>query len=1291
MQTKLSVFCSKIIEAGWLAAVVAVPLFFNIYTARTFEPDKITLLRSLVSIMVLAWIVKVVEQGVGNTGDGAVSFADRVRGLFKIPLFLPTSFLVIIYVISTIFSISPQVSLWGSYQRMQGTYSALSYIVVFALIIGNLHTREQVDRLVTTIIIASVPVSLYGIVQRYGLDPLPWAGDVTQRVASTMGNAIFVASYLIMVIPLTFSRLVESMTTIIKEKETSWGHTVLAAIYIFILAIQFITVLFSQSRGPMLGVLGAFFVMGLLLILLLRHLDPDRTGLSLKEVGTGIFFVVPLGLTGGLGGVAGYFVGLGIENLLFSLNYQVDNLSLLGAALGGLLGFLGLYVYMAASYKGWRWLWLSWIGIAVLAIAFVVTLNIRGTALDPYLDPVRQLPYVSRLGKVITTGGTGKVRILIWDAAMELVAPHQPLGIEGDNLAATDRFNVIRPLIGYGPESMFNAFAYVYPPDLAHVEARGSSADRSHNETMDSLVITGVLGFAAFYWLMVSLFYYSLLWLRWVPDRAAKQRLIILLILGGIIGIAIPYFADGSLTFAPVGLPFGLIAGMVIYLVWQGIIRQKQILGKPEETEPDQVEQSVPDVVEETGENKTKYIGYDVLLIGLLGATIGHFIEVHFVFSIAATYTYFWVYVGLMVALAKIRQLEIVGQQETISSQRAIEAEPAPRPEVTTRRTKKRRGRKRKAVVANSGPAGYAYPVKRERFDTWIGANGLAMAIILIILTFDFITPQFELFGNEKGATFFWMIAITWLVGFGITISTAVVRQSEWRTQINWIWAVLLYIITSLFYFFFYALAHRLQFGQRVTVQSLDDVIQAANILANGLLIFYLFLLFLMVLFAITLSWRLMKNLPFWRSENWWLYPPLALAILTVIWFKNVDVVRADIYLKEGERYRNSRQWNEAIALHEKARSIDSDEDFFYLMLALDYQLMAQDGNLDQAQRQHAWQQGEQIALEAREINPYNPDNTGNMGRYYFTLGQIFSPERFQDALKFFEKAVLLAPSNVIYHNLWAQTDYILQDYETAIDKLQTSVSIDPQYPPSWVLLGDTYAAMGNVENALMAHSEAIKLFSKGGFNNFADQFLDQRLNFYISAGRGEDIISAIQQVLLERESDPRAQSELEKTRISFQTEQAKFQSAIGHTYNLQGQPEEAIPYLEQARANGDKSDRTTRELANIYLASNSCEQAVPLYESLLEQNPNDVEAHSALGFCYAQLGNLPSAIQHNQAVIQQLPEDYDSWKNLALLYRDNGQLPEALDAARQAKTFAPQAELPSWDQIISEIENRLG
>lgn len=53
MTTKLSAWCERIVEAGWLAALIATPLYFNVHSSRIFEPDKIALLRSIALIMAL--------------------------------------------------------------------------------------------------------------------------------------------------------------------------------------------------------------------------------------------------------------------------------------------------------------------------------------------------------------------------------------------------------------------------------------------------------------------------------------------------------------------------------------------------------------------------------------------------------------------------------------------------------------------------------------------------------------------------------------------------------------------------------------------------------------------------------------------------------------------------------------------------------------------------------------------------------------------------------------------------------------------------------------------------------------------------------------------------------------------------------------------------------------------------------------------------------------------------------------------------------------------------------------
>ncbi len=63
MQTKLSRICDAIIEAGWLFALVVAPLFFNTWSSRVFEPDKIHLVRSIAFLMAAAWLVQLIEGG----------------------------------------------------------------------------------------------------------------------------------------------------------------------------------------------------------------------------------------------------------------------------------------------------------------------------------------------------------------------------------------------------------------------------------------------------------------------------------------------------------------------------------------------------------------------------------------------------------------------------------------------------------------------------------------------------------------------------------------------------------------------------------------------------------------------------------------------------------------------------------------------------------------------------------------------------------------------------------------------------------------------------------------------------------------------------------------------------------------------------------------------------------------------------------------------------------------------------------------------------------------------------
>jgi uncharacterized membrane protein len=118
LSTKLSHYAEGVMEAAWLAAIVLTPLFFDKYSSRIFEPDKATLLRTLALFMLLAWCVKIMDQAFAGVKNRLEK--PSIKALVKIPLVLPILSLTSVYILATIFSVTPRISFWGSYQRLKG-------------------------------------------------------------------------------------------------------------------------------------------------------------------------------------------------------------------------------------------------------------------------------------------------------------------------------------------------------------------------------------------------------------------------------------------------------------------------------------------------------------------------------------------------------------------------------------------------------------------------------------------------------------------------------------------------------------------------------------------------------------------------------------------------------------------------------------------------------------------------------------------------------------------------------------------------------------------------------------------------------------------------------------------------------------------------------------------------------------------------------------------------------------------------------------------------------------------
>jgi putative inorganic carbon (HCO3(-)) transporter len=147
-------------------------------------------------------------------------------------------------------------SLEGAYTRYDGLYSQIIYVGIFFFAIQYLRKLSDLKRFIKISIATGSVVSLYGLLQAAGIDPVPWglAFFEGKRSFATFGNPILLASYLSILLPLSIGMFFES-----KSKQQK-------VVYILSSTLIGICLFSTMSRaawvGVFVGVLVQFVLMG---------------------------------------------------------------------------------------------------------------------------------------------------------------------------------------------------------------------------------------------------------------------------------------------------------------------------------------------------------------------------------------------------------------------------------------------------------------------------------------------------------------------------------------------------------------------------------------------------------------------------------------------------------------------------------------------------------------------------------------------------------------------------------------------------------------------------------------------------------------------------------------------------------------------------------------------------------------------------------------------------------------------------------------------------------------------
>jgi tetratricopeptide (TPR) repeat protein len=972
----------RLIESGWLLALAAIPVFFNAYSLRAFEPDKAAVLRTLAILMAAMWVGKGLtaalaarrnEPGVAMTRPGlALSGADGRTLLLALSLFAWLA-------VTSIFSILPLQSLTGSYHRDQGLDTAAALLVILLSMVVLMRSRTQVERAITAVLIASCPIAVYALVQNIGLDPVLWARPAARPVVSTMGNALFLAGFLILLVPLTAYRLVLAAGEFSRGGAGRTGTLITIGVLACIVATMA-----SWARSPDTG---SIISMCLLLA-----------------------WLAAAGLTGrrltGATAIAAY-------TTLLSLQIAAVILS---ASRGPFLGLLcsGFFfaLLVAARLRSRPLL----AGLAAISLALLATLALIRLP-DTPLSQIQDSPVAGRLSSVLDTGGSARVRLLLWQQALD-----------------TTRADPLRAMIGHGPETGRLAMSPHYPAALGQVEDRAAEPDRAHNELMDRLVTTGVVGASLYYAFLFALLATGLRSIGVLHPERGVRRLLVNVGISVVLLTGLVRWFDESWRLIGLSLPLGLLVGTALS------VGLSMLRGPPQD-------------------HRTRLSRRALLGIALVAATLGHIVEIHFGIPTISSSLVFWAIAALLVINAR------------------DDADAADTSLVHVRGE----------TAMGSADA-----------DASRLAAGLAVfGVVIVTLGFGF---------HSAGASVGEDPPYAWLLRVCFVLCGSILLVTTWRPEPAA--TARLRMIEFAAYYLSVTIAGLL-LSAWLARQPGQDFLGMRPAITGYFIV-------------LTVVWLLLAG-SLRRGENTATgtlptgsavkLAALLLAAMPAIWFASFRPLMADVATKQGSyALAASGRENDAVAAFERAYRLGRGRvDFVYFLTgALAAQAVAED---DSARRDELFGEAERLLTDARDRHPVDVQPVLNLGRLQARWAALTEDaqarqQRIGRALGNLEAASALTPARPIVWNAYGTAWAIAGRPDEARRRFEHSLSLDPKYADTYLLLARSHIELEDRKGALA-------VLERGSNEADTSAMLQRSLaSAYRALGQEEDAAAAYQRAL---------------------------------------------------------------------------------------------------------------------------------------------------------------------------------
>lgn len=423
--------------AKWLRRLVyataLIPLVIFAQYMSPFHFGKVIVFRSIVQIMAALYILLV--------------WRDRSYAPKSNPILWAFVAFTAVFTLTSITSVAPTQSFWGTLERMGGLFTFWHYLVFYIIATSVMRTRRDWRVLLDLMIAVGVTSALYGLLQRFNMGLILGSGG-RERIFGTIGNPALFAGYQILVAYLALTFVFLRYAIEIPERGFERG-----------------------ARGIGIGV-GAAILVGLI-----ANGVAWLQGLWIVPLGYAMYGVLLCG--------AEFFRGArwiyaGAAGLMFLAVMMTAVRGSLLAVIAASLLFVLMWSVLNRSKKAKNALV---IGITGLAVLVFLAIAFRNTSF------VQNSPYLKRVTDFSAKTTTVQTRFWAWSA-----------GFKGwhDNAKTM--------ILGWGPENFNVPFSKYFNPKFFTGPGSETFFDRAHNMFIEIFVTMGALGLLAYLSIFATLF-----------------------------------------------------------------------------------------------------------------------------------------------------------------------------------------------------------------------------------------------------------------------------------------------------------------------------------------------------------------------------------------------------------------------------------------------------------------------------------------------------------------------------------------------------------------------------------------------------------------------------------------------------------------------------------------------------------------------------------------------------------------------------------------------------------------